>query len=361
MKFVHTADLHLNVTLSHASFKDARQHEHRVQELRDAFFRLLEYVRKHEVELLLIAGDMFDDANMRFFEMQTLFKRLGELPAEVFLLIGNHDTFLHDEAYQSLIRESGVRMFDKDTPRHRLESVDVYGLNTRDFTEARLNELNGMLDPSKDNILLLHGDVSNKQDEHYLTDPDTLAETAFDYVALGHIHKHAFLKPHIAYSGNLEPLDFSETDPRGFIEGTLEDGRLNASFRKFQSRAFLVHTIEIDDDDTTDTILMSARSELSESDASHAFNRVLITGYHHPELALDTSWLKRALEEDVHYVEIRDESEPSIALEDMKAAHEDDAIGQLIEDYEQDASKDEEDHEALLRAIRALLETGRGA
>ncbi|MFP4078462.1 MAG: exonuclease SbcCD subunit D [Candidatus Izemoplasmataceae bacterium] len=359
MKFIHTADLHLNATLTHASFKDARQHETRVQELRDAFFRLLDYVKKHEIEMLFIAGDMFDDANMRFFEMQALFKRLKETPAEVFLLIGNHDTFLHNDAYQSLIRESGVRLFDKDTRKHTLGSVDVYGLNTRDFTTSGLDALNQGLDASKENILLLHGDVTNAKDDHYLCDVKTLEATSFDYIALGHIHKHRFLRPHIAYSGNLEPLDFSETDPRGFIEGSVEDGRLQAAFHTFQSRAFLIHDLTIDEEDTKDTILMKARTLLEGNEATRAFNRLRIKGEHHPELALDTEWLKRVLEDGVYYVEIKDESVPSVSLEALKEAHEDDAIALLIEGYEQEKKPDEEDHEALMQAIRALLETRR--
>ncbi len=359
MRFVHTADLHLNVTLSHASFRDSKQHERRVQEIRDAFFRLCDHVEKHDVDMLFIAGDMFDDPNMRFFEMQALFKKLGGLKAEVFLLIGNHDTFLHESAYQSLIKENGIHMFDADTPRHCFDDVDVYGLNTRDFTEKRLNTVNGMLDASKDNVLLLHGDVSNKKDEHHLCDVETLADTSFDYIAIGHIHKHAFLRPHIAYSGNLEPLDFSETAPRGFIEGMLEEGRLNASFKAFQSRAFMVDELKVDEGDTSDMILMKARHALKGPKKERAFNRIILKGYRHLELAIDTGWLKRVLEEDCHYVEIKDQTEIALSLEDLKETHEDDAIGQLIKDYEQDTKTGEEDHEALMRAIRALLETRR--
>ncbi len=361
MKFIHVADIHLGVTLSHASFKNAQQHTRRVQELRDAFFRLTDYAEEKNVDMLFIAGDMFESNNLKFFEMQAIFKKLGDLSSEVFIIIGNHDTFLHEQAYQSLIKESGVHMFTRDSPVHTFENIDVYGINTRDFSPKVLKRLNETLSASKDNVLLLHGDVRNTRDDHYLVDVKTLENTGFDYIALGHIHKHEYLKDHIVYPGNPEPLDFSETGPRGFIEGTLEDGSLSTDFKAFNSRTFVVHDIPVDEHDVQDSILSkirkSIRSHISEKD----FNRVVLTGEKHPELDLDFTWFKDTLEEDVYYVEFKDRTKDSVSLEALKEIHRDDALGKLIENFDEQKKKDEEDTLALDQAIKALLTTRRDA
>ena len=361
MKFIHVADIHLGVTLSHASFKNAQQHTRRVQELRDAFFRLMDYAEEENVDMLFIAGDMFESNHLKFFEMQAIFKKLGELSSEVFLIIGNHDTFLHEQAYQSLIRESGVRMFTRESPVHTFENIDVYGINTRDFSPELLESLNEKLSSSKDNVLLLHGDVKNPRDDHYLANVKTLENTGFDYIALGHIHKHEYLKDHIVYPGNPEPLDFSETGERGFIEGTLEDGNLSTVFKPFNSRTFVVHEIPVDEHDVQDSLLSkirkSIRSHISEKD----FNRIVFTGEKHTELELDFTWFKETLEEDVYYAEFKDKTEDSVSLEALKDIHKDDALGKLIENFEQEKKTDEEDSLALEQAIRALLTTRRDA
>ena len=50
----------------------------------------------------------------------------------------------------------------------------------------------------------------------YALQPSTLALPAFDYVALGHIHKHQCLiaSPPVVYPGSLQRVDFSEEDDR---------------------------------------------------------------------------------------------------------------------------------------------------
>jgi DNA repair exonuclease SbcCD nuclease subunit len=361
MKFIHTADTHLGVTLSHASFKNATQHTRRVQELRDAFFRLMDTADEQGINMLFIAGDMFESSHIKFFEMQAIFKKLGRLNCEVFLVIGNHDTFLHEKAYLSLINESGVHTFTKDQPVHRFENIDIYGINTRDFSQTHLNTLNDTLDVSKDNVLLLHGDVYNALDDNYLASVKTLESTGFDYIGLGHIHKHAFLNNYIAYSGNLEPLDFSETAPRGFIEGRLEDGQLHAEFKVFQSRAFTIHEISVDEHDVRDSVLSKVRKSVRDKKSAKNFNRFIFTGEKHKELTLDFAWLGDTLEEDVYYVEFKDETEDSISLEALKTMHEDDAVGKLITNYDGETENDEEDKEALDAALRALLATRRKA
>ena len=65
----------------------------------------------------------------------------------------------------------------------------------------------------------------------YVLQRSSVALPAFDYVALGHIHKHQVLGHHppVVYSGSLQPVDFSEEDDvKGFclveIDPTLPQG-----------------------------------------------------------------------------------------------------------------------------------------
>ena len=62
--------------------------------------------------------------------------------------------------------------------------------------------------------------------EHTLL-PGIVANPAFDYVALGHIHRHQVLseKPPVVYAGSLERLDFGEeADDKGFYLVEIGDG-----------------------------------------------------------------------------------------------------------------------------------------
>ena len=56
-----------------------------------------------------------------------------------------------------------------------------------------------------------------------------LADPAWRYVALGHIHKHQSLngshQPPVIYSGSIERIDFGEErEPKGFVVAEIGDG-----------------------------------------------------------------------------------------------------------------------------------------
>mgnify|MGYP000504141271 CR=1 FL=1 len=101
-------------------------------------------------------------------------------------------------------------------------------------------------------------------DDHGLF-TNQLALPNFDYIALGHIHKHQKLgnSPPIVYSGSLQRVDFSEeNDVKGFclveIDPQQKPGeRAQWSFIPVDARTFLTIRIVIpnQDEDPTQTVL----------------------------------------------------------------------------------------------------------
>ena len=101
--------------------------------------------------------------------------------------------------------------------------------------------------------------------EHVLL-VSNITHPAFDYIALGHIHKHQVLSdsPPVVYAGSVERLDFSEEeDDKGFylieIEPDRENGKRKVSFdfHPLSGRRFLTIDVNIEppDTDPTSTVL----------------------------------------------------------------------------------------------------------
>jgi len=102
-----------------------------------------------------------------------------------------------------------------------------------------------------------------------------VAHPAFDYVALGHIHRHQVLNqnPPVVYAGSLERLDFSEAeDDKGFylveVEPDGEAGKRQVSFdfHQLTGRHFFTINVDIDsaDADPTATVLKAIAEQQDE-------------------------------------------------------------------------------------------------
>ena len=75
----------------------------------------------------------------------------------------------------------------------------------------------------------------------------------FDYVALGHIHKHQALhdRPPVVYAGSIERIDFGEaSEDKGYVLAEVERGRATWRFVPLDTRRFIDLYIKPADADT---------------------------------------------------------------------------------------------------------------
>ena len=76
-------------------------------------------------------------------------------------------------------------------------------------------------------------------------------QAGFDYTALGHIHKPQMIfHDKMAYAGALEPTDCNDTGPHGYIEGSMEDGKVTAEFVPFSCRTYQQIVLTVREDST---------------------------------------------------------------------------------------------------------------
>jgi exonuclease SbcD len=130
-----------------------------------------------------------------------------------------------------------------------------------------------------------------------------LADPVWDYVALGHIHRHQELNggqhPPIVYCGSLERIDFGEEkEAKGFVIADVRRGETEWEFHRVAARRFV--TIRTDVRDETDP-LAAILEAIGQQDVADAVVRLFIQARPEQEGLLRDVDIRRALA-DSYYV-----------------------------------------------------------
>ena len=154
--------------------------------------------------------------------------------------------------------------------------------------EETLRWLAQQVDTSLPAILTVHGCVTNavlSSEQSIMMvghDPiiplSALTNPVWDYVALGHIHRHQDLhhnqQPPVVYAGSIERIDFGEErEEKGFVWAHVNKGHTVYEFVPVPARRFVTIRLDIQDGDP----LQLLEQELGQRDITDAVVRVIIT------------------------------------------------------------------------------------
>lgn len=291
IKVLHLSDIHLGSGFSYGRLNPETGLNTRFEDFVAALSRCIDRAITDAVDLVLFGGDAFPDATPPPIVHQAFasqFRRLADANIPTVLLVGNHDQHTQGQGGASLsiyqtLRVPGFIVGDRlETHTITTASGPVQvitlpwltrsALLTRPETEglaiaeigelllARLRvALEGeirQLNPDLPTILLGHlmTDTARFGAERFLavgkgfTVPMALlARPCFDYVALGHVHRHQVLgtQPPVIYPGSIERVDFSEEhEDKGYMLVNLQKGATSFEFCPLPVRRF--HTIRVD-------------------------------------------------------------------------------------------------------------------
>jgi exonuclease SbcD len=190
-----------------------------------------------------------------------------------------------------------------------------------------------------------------------------LADPAWDYVALGHIHKHQNLTPKratdappIVYSGSLERIDFGEeVEPKGFCWVSLARGGTEWEFKTVNARPFRsVHVDARTEADPTAAVVAA----LQEKDLAGAVVRVVVQLEEGQEAGLRRREVEAALAHCAYIAAVSVEVERSTRLTGLGASPESLTPVQWVERYFEARQKPPERVAVLVQAAEELLRGG---
>ena len=237
MKILHFADLHLGVE-SYGHIDAATGLSTRQNDILSSLDRVIDYALQNDIDLVLFSGDAYKSREPSQTQQREFAKRINRISGSgipIFLLIGNHDL------PNAVGRATSTEIFDTLAIKnvHVSNKPDIYPIPTKhgiiqivslpwlrrsallskedtknlNFEQLNqrmqesltniINTLAAKLDPGLPSILAAHIWVVGAKlgtekmmtigQEHTLL-LSNVANPAFDYIALGHIHRRQVLQ-----------------------------------------------------------------------------------------------------------------------------------------------------------------------
>jgi exonuclease SbcD len=342
VRLLHFADLHLGVE-NYGRIDPQTGLFSRLTDFLRSLDQIVDHALEQDVDLVIFAGDAYKSRDPSPTYQREFAKRIQRLSAAgvpTVLVVGNHDT------PNVLGRANAVEIFAtlevenvvvaKRPATHCLETksgpIQIVTLPwvTRSILLAReeyknlnLEEINALilekieniiteeivgLDPAVPAVLAAHGSVfgATYGSEHsvmlgqeIILPRSMVTNPTFDYVALGHIHKHQVIseEPPVVYAGSIERIDFGEEkEDKGFVVAEVEKGRATYEFVKLAARPFVTVEVEAKGDDPTAEVLAA----IDGHDITEAVVRVIIHTTPDKEPLIQESEIRRRLADAFH-------------------------------------------------------------
>ncbi len=339
IRVLHFADLHLGVE-NHGRLDASTGLHSRLVDFMRSFDELVEYALAEAVDLVLFAGDAYknrDPNPTHQREFATRIQRLVAAGIPVFLLVGNHDiprTVGRANTLDifSTLEVPQVHVGTRPGLHHistRSGAVQVMALpwivrshlfTREEFKNRSLSEIEELtldklanilqekieeLDADIPTILAAHGSVqgavygserSVMLGQELVLPRSLVNNRAFDYVALGHIHRHQVLsdeQPPIVYSGSVDRIDFGEEkEAKGFIVAEVAKGDTQYRFVEVTgTRRFVTIEAQADGADP----MAQVRETIAAHDINDAIVRLIIHTTMDKNRLLDDSEIHRLL------------------------------------------------------------------
>jgi exonuclease SbcD len=237
MRFVHISDSHLGASGFSRRLSPSGYNQ-REEDVCSSFASGVDQILELKPDFVLHTGDLFHSVRptnriINFAIRQIL--RIVNRQIPMVIISGNHDTpkqrsvgsvFSFFEVLSPLLHLAYKSKYEKITINQTSIHAIPHCLDQEGFGEELAKVRTDK--EAEHNILMLHGVVAGipefsmgELSEQEI--PTSCFDAAFDYVALGHYHRHCEVEPGVIYAGSTERLSLSELgQEKGFLEVSLE-------------------------------------------------------------------------------------------------------------------------------------------
>ena len=350
MRIIHTSDIHLDSPLTtHLSSDKIRE---RKRELVATFQRTVERAERLGAIGYIIAGDLFDTEKVTRSSLENIIAIMERVPQiNFFYLFGNHE--------KRMLIESGVelpknlRLFDDEWTYYRIDDVVIAGRcqTSKDMFQTL------KLDPSRRNIVVLHGELCDRSDEGGAIGIKEMDALPIDYLALGHYHTYSATsigaRCTAVYSGVPEGRGFDEVGEKGVVMLEVDKFGIRHEFIKTAKRTLRIQEVDVSSSKRSGDVeeaVASVIRGLSRDDLV----RLVLVGERELTASLDTDAIYDRFKDSFYYFEVKDATRVRISADDFK--NDRSLKGEFIRSVIADeAISDTMKEKIIITGLRALL------
>ena len=324
VKILHCADIHLG-----SDFRTmGRKAISRRADLRNTFLDIVKLCLSEEIQILLIAGDLFESWTIpedNFELARDSFANISN--TKVVIAAGNHDPISYNSPY---LRENfwpdNVFIMPADYSSIFFEDLntEIWGASfSSSYVEETIFRHISSNNRDRIQIGIIHGTLGS---EGQLSPYNPLSlkqisKSGLDYLALGHIHKASGVQKEsetfYAYPGCPEARGFDELGEKGVLIGHVGKNTCNLDFVPTSRRIYSECKVDISgcngSRDAANIIIKSLSQNMGTDYTQHLY-KIFLIGKVDDFVHINLDTVKGYLD-DIFYVKLRDKTKLNIDLE----------------------------------------------
>jgi len=324
VKILHTADIHIGAAESFLGVSaDARRFETLL-----TFERILDLGVSQGVQIILIAGDLFDSNRIEERFTEAVFNKILSIaPIKVVFSAGNHDPLNAESPFVTHNLPQNLYVLGTKDECIRFEDIGVCVFG-RSFENVYLKgEEQFTLTPDSNyiNILVQHGELKSDINSDYnAITPRFVKSSGADYIALGHVHKRSDIgridNTFFAYCGCPEGQGFDELDEKGVYIGEIGKGICNLQFIACSKRKHISEKIDVtgkaDSEEISTHILNTLKGNYGEAFTDNLY-KIELVGEISSQTQIIISEIESRISAQLYFAKLKDSTEYLLDLETL--------------------------------------------
>jgi len=324
IKILHCADLHIGAAESSlGALRDNRRAETLI-----TFEKIINLARDNDVDILLIAGDLFNSNNIESTFLDSVFQCLTQIPnTKIVFSAGNHDPLNAESPFKKYELPKNISVLDtKDCFVEFPElKTRVYGRSFKEVYMRGSARFSISTDDNFINLMCLHGEYRADLGSDYNSITNEFIENSgMDYIALGHVHKRSEIaklgKTHFAYCGCPEGQGFDELGEKGVYLGTVSKTNCELQFVPTAKRMHICENVDVcgclSSNEISQKILEILNQKYGQAFAENLYKIVLI-GNIDEQTVISVPEITARLSETLYFAKVRNKTEYKVDFEQL--------------------------------------------